>query len=143
MLAALIARSSRTSSPTFGVQRLVTRDHDRRRPAPGLDAEHPELDRQQRRVALGLGDVRVHAAHVGLDDRLAARVIAIELVVQVAAELVQPRAAIARQLAAAEDLRDRAGRLPPPDLELEQPIPRGGVALGEEQVGLRSARRCG
>ena len=43
---------------------------------------------------------------------------------------------IARQLAPAENLGHRAGGLPPPHLELEQPILRGGVALREEQVGL-------
>ena len=39
-------------------------------------------------------------------------------------------------LARPEDLGDGTGRLPPPHLELEQPIPRRGVALREEQVGL-------
>ena len=80
------AASRRTSSVMFGGQRLVARDHDRRRPAARRDAEHLELDRQQRRLALGLGDVGIHAAHVGFDDRLAARVIVIQLGVQVAPE---------------------------------------------------------
>ena len=42
---------------------------------------------------------------------------------------------IALQLAPAEDLGHRAGGLPPPHLELEQPILGRGVALREEQVG--------
>jgi hypothetical protein len=61
--------------------------------------------------------------------------IAIQILIEVAAEHVQARAAIAPQLAAAEHFSDGAGGLPPPDLELEQAIARRGVALREEQVG--------
>ena len=43
-------------------------------------------------------------------------------------------AAIALQLALAQDLRQRAGCLPAPELELEEPVAGGRVPLGEEQV---------
>ena len=56
--------------------------------------------------------------------------------IQVALEHVQPRAAIARQLAPAGNLRHGSRGLAPPQLELEQPVPGRRVALGEEQVGL-------
>ena len=81
-------------------------------------------------------DVGVDAAHERFDDRLAARVVVIELGVEIAAEHVQARADVALELARPEDLGDGAGRLPPPQLELEQPILRGGVALREKQVRL-------
>ena len=136
MFDALIARTESHLLAEVSGQRLVARDHHRRRPAPGLDAEHPELDRQQRGVALGLGDVRVHAAHVGFDDRLAARMVAVQLVIHVTAEHVEARASIAQQLAAAKDLGDGAGRLPSPHFELERAILRGGISLREEQVAL-------
>ena len=119
-----------------GGQRLVPRDHHGRGPAPGRDAERLELHRQQRRRALGLGDVGVDAADERLDDQLAARMVVRQLGIQVALEHVQPRAAIARQLTPAGNLRHRSRGLAPPQLELEQPIPGRRVALGEEQVGL-------
>ena len=142
-LAALIARIIRTSSLTFDVQRLVAGDHDRRRPAPGLDAEHAELHRQQRRIALGLGDVRIHAAHVGLDDRLAARVIAIR---------ARRPARRGTDAAARRDRASaRAGRgSPPPCRSPGAATFRTGTAgpsprhsPGRRTGRLRSARRCG
>jgi hypothetical protein len=116
----------------------VAGDHDLRRPTAGLEAQKAELDRQERRVPLRLGDVRVHAAYECTDDGLAARVIERKLLVHVAAELVQPCADVPLQLARPEDLGGRACRLPAPQFELEKPIPRGAVALREEQVLLRS-----
>ena len=53
-----------------------------------------------------------------------------------AAPRVQARPEIALQFLAPEYLRDRAGRLPAPQLELEQAVACGGVALGEEQIAL-------
>ena len=87
-------------------------------------------------VPLGLGDVGVDAAHEGFDDRLAARVIVIQLGVEIAAEHVQPRADVALHFPRPENLGDRPGCLAPPQFELEQPVLRGGVALREEQVRL-------
>jgi hypothetical protein len=46
------------------------------------------------------------------------------------------RADVPVELPPAEDLGHGAGRLPPPDLELEQPVARRRVTLREEQVGL-------
>ena len=57
-----------------------------------------------------------------------------ELGVEIAAEHVEPRAAVPLQFAPAQDLGDGARRLPAPHLELEQPVLRGRVALREEQV---------
>ena len=54
----------------------------------------------------------------------------------VAAELEQPRAVVPGDGPGAENLRGRAGGLGAPDLELEEPVPRGVVALGEEQIVL-------
>jgi hypothetical protein len=84
----------------------------------------------------GFGDVGVDAAHVRLDNQLAARVIPAQFVVQVAAEHVQARALVPPRLARAQDLGHRARGLPPPHLELEQAILRCRVALREKQVGL-------
>jgi hypothetical protein len=61
-------------------------------------------------------------------------VIPIQLRLEVAAEHVQARADVALQFLRTEHLRDRAGRLPAPQLELEQAIAGGGVPLGEEQI---------
>ena len=119
-----------------GEQRVVPRDDDIGRPRRRPDPEHGEFDRQPGRIRQGPGDVRVHAADIRSDDRFAARVIPVQLRLEIAAEHVQPRADVALQLLAAEDLRDRAGRLAAPQLELEQPIARGGVALREEQIAL-------
>ena len=58
----------------------------------------------------------------------------VQLGVEVAAEHVQPGAAVAGQLAAADDLGHRARGLPPPQLELEEAVPGRGVSLREEQV---------
>ena len=112
----------------------MARDDDGRRPTAGRDAEHRELDWQERRRALGLGDVGVDAADERLDNRLSAWMVMCELGVEIAPEHVQPRPAVPLQFAPAQDLGDGAGRLPPPHLELEQPVLRGRVALREEQV---------
>src|SRR5207237_6045699 len=69
-------------------------------------------------------------------DRLAVRVVPVQLRLQIAAEAVQPRADVARQLLVAQNLRHGARRLAPPHLELEQPIARGRIPLYEEQVVL-------
>ena len=61
--------------------------------------------------------------------------VAVELVIELTAKLMEARAAIALDFAPAQDLRHRSGRLPPPDLELEQPVLRGRIALREKQVG--------
>ena len=116
-------------------QAVVPRDDVGRRPRLRRDAEHLELDRQLRRVLHRLGDGGVHPVHVGGDDRLAVRVVPVQLGGQVAAEHVQARADVALQLPPPENLGHRAGGLPPPHLELEQPIARRRVALREEQVG--------
>jgi hypothetical protein len=50
---------------------------------------------------------------------------------------MQPRPDVALQLLATEDLGNGTRRLSPPELELEEPIARRGVPLGEEQVVLR------
>ena len=52
----------------------------------------------------------------------------------VTAKLEQPCAMIAGDSSGAEDFRRRAGSLGTPDFELKQPVPRGVVALGKEQV---------
>ena len=88
------------------------------------------------RRALGFGDVGVDATHERFDDGLAARVIVIQFGVEIAAEHVQPRADVAIDLTRPENLGDRSRRLPPPHLELEQPISGRGIALREEQVVL-------
>ena len=117
-------------------ERVVPGDHDRRRPRGRRDAEQLELQRQGGRILHGLGDVRVHAAHERRDDFFAVRVIRVQLALQIAAEHVQARADVACELLASEDLRHGAGRLPPPQLELKEPIAGGGVALREEEVAL-------
>ena len=114
----------------------MTGDHHLRRPLAGSDAEHLELDRQRRRVAHRLVHVGVDPAHVGLDDRLAARVVVLQLRVEVAAIHVETGAEVALQLARAEDLGHRAGGAAPPHLELEQAILGGEVALRQEEVDL-------
>ena len=58
-------------------------------------------------VAHRLVHVGVHAAHVGLDDRLAARMVVVQLGVEVAAELVQAGADVARSARAARGSRPR------------------------------------
>ncbi len=117
-------------------QAVVARDHDRRGPALGQDPEHLELDRQFGRPRPRLVDIGVDAVDERRDDRLAARVVPVELGLQVAAEHVQARADVALQRLGSEDLGDGAGGLPAPDLELEQAVARRRVALREEQIRL-------
>ena len=115
----------------------MSRDDDSRRPPAGGDSEHRELDRQQGGILLRLRDVGVDPADKRLDDGFAARVVVIEFGVEVAPECVQSRADIALQLTTPQHLGDGAGRLPPPHLELKEPIACRGVALCEEQIVFR------
>ena len=117
-------------------QPLVARDDDLGGPVAGGDAQQLELDGQQRRIGVDPVDVRVDPPHEGRDDLVPAVVIVVHLGGQVAAEPVQPRPDVALELARPENLRHRAGRLPPPHLELEQPVAGRRVALGEEEVRL-------
>ena len=117
-------------------QPLMARDDHLRGPVPGRDPQQLELDWQQRRVGRGPVDVRVDPPHEGRDDLVAPVVIVVHLGGHVAAEPVQPRPDVALQLAGPENLRHRARRPPPPDLELEQPVAGRRVALGEEEVRL-------
>ena len=60
-----------------------------------------------------------------------------ELLIEVSAELEQAGADIPPNFPRPEDLRDRAGGLPPPQLELEEPVTHRRVSLGEKQVVFR------
>ena len=119
-----------------GDEPLVPRHHHLRRPAPRSDAQKLELDGQQAGLPLGPGDIGVDAVHERRDDGVAPVVVVAHLGRHVAPEPEQPRADVALQFARTEDLRHRAGRLPPPQLELEQPVARRRVALREEEVVL-------
>ena len=117
-------------------QSLVTGDHDVRRPPSGAGAEQPQLLRHEPWIPRRLVDERVHAVHERADDRRTARVVACEVGGQAAAIPEQARPDIALHLAGTEQLRNRARRPSSPDLELEGPVARGGIALREEQVVL-------
>ena len=117
-------------------QPLVARDDHLGGPVAGRDPQQLELDGQQRRVGRGPVDVRVDAPHEGRDDPVAPVVVVVHLGGHVAAEPVQPGPDVALELAGPENLRHRARRLPPPHLELEQPVAGRRVALGEEEVRL-------
>ena len=101
---------------------------------PGVMPSILNSMRQRRRRAHRFVHVGVHAAHVGLDDLLAARMVVIQFGVEVAAELVEARADVAVELARAEDLGHGAGGAAAPDFELEEPVLRGQVALRHEEV---------
>ena len=64
------------------------------------------------------------------------RVIVAELPLHVAAKPEQPRADVALELSTSEQFGDSAGRLSPPDLELEQAVASGGVPLSEKEIVL-------
>src|SRR5579871_2031895 len=81
-------------------------------------------------------DVGIDAIDEGLNDGRTVGVIPIELLRDIAPIAEQAIADIALELAPPEDLRDGAGGLPSPDLELEQSIRSDVVALREEQVVL-------
>ena len=117
-------------------QPLVARDDHLGGPVAGGDPQQLELDGQQRRIGVDPVDVRVDSPHEGRDDLVPAVVIVVHLGGQVATEPVQPRPDVALELAGTENLRDGARRLPPPHLELEQPVAGRRVALGEEEVRL-------
>ena len=115
---------------------LVAGDDHFGRPAPRRDAEQLELDGQQIRLAFGALYVGVDAVDERRNDRLAPLVVVPQLGREVAPEAEQAGAGVALQLAGAEHLGDRSGRAAAPDLELEEPVAGGRVALREEQVVL-------
>src|SRR5215831_18543431 len=117
-------------------QAAVARDDNFGCSAPGLGAQQPKLERQLRRIALGLGDVRIDAVDECANDRWPVGMIVGKLGLHVAAELEQSRTDVARELARAEQLGDGAGRLAPPQLELEEPVRGRDVPLREKQIVL-------
>ena len=117
-------------------QALVARDDHLGHPVSRRDAEQLELDRQQVRLARRPVDVGVDAIDERRDDLVAPRVVVAHLGREVAPKAEQARAGVALDLSRAENLGDRPGGAPPPDLELEEPVARRGVALREEQVVL-------
>ena len=117
-------------------QPLMARDDHLRRPAARLDTEQLELYRPQSRLPFGALDVGVDAVHERRNDRVATLVVMPHLGREVAPEAEQAGAGVALQLAGSENLGNRSGRPPAPDLELEEPVAGGRIALGEEQVML-------
>jgi hypothetical protein len=61
-------------------------------------------------------------------------VVPVELCLEVSAKQVKPRPNVPLDLLRPKNFGDCARRLPPPDLELEQPIPGRVVALSEEEI---------
>ena len=79
--------------------------------------------------------VRVDAGHEALGDAAHPRAVARPLDVQVAAVAGdEPGQPVALHPVGAEQLREPALGLPPPQLHLEEPVLGLHVALGEEQV---------
>lgn len=105
-------------------QTLVPRDHYLRRPLARFDAKKPEFERKKLRIALRFRDVGIDAVDKGVDDPLSMRVIEVQLLLQVAPKPVQPGAGVALQLPASQDLRNRAGGLTSPNLELKKTLAR-------------------
>ena len=83
----------------------MARDDDVRRPVSRGDTEQIELDREQARITLRLGDVRVDAIRVRVDDERAAVVVVVQLLLEVTPELEEARPDVALQLPLPEDLR--------------------------------------
>ncbi len=108
--------------------------HHRRSPFARSDAEHLELGRQQRGIFLRLRNVGIDPVHERLDDGRAARVIPVELLVQIAAIHKQAVADVALEFSRPQNFGHRASGLPPPQFELEQTVVRDVVTLGEEEV---------
>ena len=117
-------------------QTLVTRDHHSRRPLARLHAKQLELDRQKLRTPFRLGNVRVDAVDVRTNNRLAARMVVIELLLQILAEEMQSSADVPVQFAPSQYLCHGTRRLPPPQLELKEPVAGYIVALRKKQVML-------
>ena len=118
------------------IQPVVPRDHDLGGPSPRLDPQDAELDRQPRRLAFGSLDVRVDPPDERPDDLGTAGMVMVQLRAHLAAERELAGPDVGGQGPGPLDLRHRAGRLSPPELELEEPIVRGVVPLRQEEVVL-------
>ena len=115
-------------------EQLARRQRVDRRPRLGLDAQELHLERER----LGLGDRRVDAGGVGLEQCAGRLVEGGGLALGAAAEAERAHEAVDLEAGLAGELADPAGRAAAEELELPEPVLADGEALPEGEVLARA-----